>query len=156
MRPDPTPVSGMMPCEVSTLPLTVMRTTAGLALAATSIVADDSSMVTGWLVAPTVVPVGEVAVAATGFSSAPEAVSAATVPPDARTAARSAAPRTVPTPRPDRELDTELWVTGVAGTVPAGSYHRSGVGDVDGAASWRVQSGRASAGGGGELSGSGE
>ena len=57
ITPEPTPVSGMIPVEVSTLPLVVIRTTAGLTAAATSIVAEDSSIVTGWLFAPTVVPV---------------------------------------------------------------------------------------------------
>jgi hypothetical protein len=47
MTPEPTPVSGMIPFEVSTLPLTSMRTTAGLAFAATLMVAEDSSIVTG-------------------------------------------------------------------------------------------------------------
>jgi hypothetical protein len=53
----------MTPRLVSTLALTVMRTTAGLTLAATAIVADDSSMVTGWVV-PTFVPLGAVVAAA--------------------------------------------------------------------------------------------
>ena len=70
MTPEPTPVSGMMPVDVSTLPPTVIRTTAGLAFAATLIVADDSSIVTGWLLAPTVVTVGVDATAA-GRSKAP-------------------------------------------------------------------------------------
>jgi len=47
MTPEPTPFSGITPRLVSTLPVVVMRTTAGLTFPATSIVADDSSMVTG-------------------------------------------------------------------------------------------------------------
>src|SRR5262245_13810936 len=97
MIPEPTPVDGMIPLDVSTLPLVVILTTAGLALAATSIVADDSSMVTGWLLAPTVVPTGPLATAV-GWSNAPDASSARTVPPDARMADRRAAPSTVPVP----------------------------------------------------------
>jgi len=129
------------------LPLTVIRTTAGLAFAATSIVALDSSIVTGWLLAPTVVPVGVTAVAA-GRSKAPDAFSATTVPPEARTAARSAAPRTVPVPRPTREPWTAGSWTGAAGTVAAGSYQRSGVRAATGSGSSRAQSGRGSIGGG--------
>src|SRR5688572_29609261 len=97
MTPEPTPVSGMIPLDVSTPPLTVIRTTAGLAFAATLIVADDSSIVTGWLLAPTFVAFGVVETAA-GRSSAPVALRATSVPPDASTADRSAAARTVPRP----------------------------------------------------------
>ncbi len=128
MTPEPTPVSGMIPLDVSTLPLTLMRTTAGLAFAATLIVADDSSIVTGWLLAPTVVVVGVVDTGA-GRSSAPVALSATSVPPDASTADRSAAPKTVPSPlRPDFVPVTAPCVTGVGDTLAAGSYQRSGVG----------------------------
>src|SRR5919106_6281505 len=130
MTPEPTPVSGMIPLDVSTLPLTVMRTTAGLALAATLIVADDSSMVTGWLLAPTFVTVGVLDTGA-GRSSAPVALRATSVPPDASTADRIAAPRTVPRPlRPLRVPLTVPWVTGAGETASAGSYQRSGVGGV--------------------------
>ena len=86
MTPDPTPVSGMTPLlPAFAVPVTVMRTTAGLTLAATAIVADDSSMATGWTV-PTLVACGALAEAGAGRSSAPTADSAATVPTDASTA----------------------------------------------------------------------
>ena len=122
-------------------------TTAGLAFDATAIVADDSSIVTGWLLAPTVVPVVLVEVGVVS-SSAPVALSAKTVPPDARTADSRAAPTTVPTPdRPDLVEVTGVDATGAAGIVAAGSYQRSGVGWAGTVVSWRAQSGRASAGG---------
>src|SRR6476659_10052991 len=116
----------MIPLDVSTLPFEVLRTTAGLTAAATSIVADDSSMVTGWLFAPTVVPVAAVGVA-TGRSRTPVALSASTVPPEARTADSSAALKTVPIP-PRRRVAgwTLALVTGAAATEAAGSYQRSG------------------------------
>src|SRR4051812_45423122 len=119
----------MTPCDVSTFPLTVMRTTAGLAFDATSTVAEDSSIVTGWFVAPMVAPVGVVAVVAAGLSNAPEAFRATTVPPDARTADNSAAPRMVPMPRfvPEPPLTGPSW-TGLAGTVAAGSFPPPGGG----------------------------
>jgi hypothetical protein len=66
MTPEPTPVSGMTPWFGVDWLLTVMRTTAGLTLAATAIVADDSSIVTG-CVEPTVWP-GGVDVAAAGLA----------------------------------------------------------------------------------------
>ena len=152
MTPEPTPVSGMTPWFVLTLPVTVMRTTAGLTLAATAMVADDSSMVTGCVV-PTVWPAGPVEDAGAGWSSAPVAPSAKTVPPDARTAERSAAARTVgPEPRlvvrwtgattgVGVEASAETAPSGVVGVTGAGSYHRSG---VAAGLSWRDQSGRAS------------
>src|SRR3954471_6844062 len=99
MTPDPTPVAGMTPLfPESDAPVTVMRTTAGLTLAATEIVADDSSMVTGceapafvaWLDAGTGLP---------GWSGPPGARRARTVPPAASTADNSATARIEP-PRP--------------------------------------------------------
>ena len=58
MTPEPTPVSGMTPALPALLePVTVIRTTAGLTLAATAMVADDSLMATGWTV-PTLVAWG--------------------------------------------------------------------------------------------------
>ena len=70
MTPEPTPVSGMTPRSPAfALPVTVIRTTAGLTFAATAIVADDSSMVTG-LVAPTFVPVATEAAGAASVERA--------------------------------------------------------------------------------------
>src|SRR5688572_4959451 len=117
----------MIPFDVSTLAPVVIRTTAGLTAAATSMVAEFSSMVRGWLLAPTVVPVGPTCTVA-GRSSAPVARSARTVPPEARTAARTDASRSVPMPpRPDRPVSLPAGRTGVVGTDPAtaaGSYQR--------------------------------
>src|SRR3954468_21070566 len=80
MTPDPTPVGGMTPkLPVSDRPVMVMRTTAGLTADATAIVADDSSMATGWT-APALVAWDEVDTGA-GRSRAPAASSARTVPP---------------------------------------------------------------------------
>src|SRR5580765_3633040 len=100
-----------------------MRTTDGPALAATSMIAEDSSSVTGCLI------VAEFAfwllVAAIGArSKAPLAVRATTVPPEARMAAASAAMTTVPVPAPRRGAAT-------AGGLAAGavvSNQCSGVG----------------------------
>src|SRR6478752_1559942 len=125
MTPEPTPVSGMTPLLPSlVVPVTVIRTTAGLTFEATAIVADCSSIETGWR-APTLVPWATAAdVGAAGRSRAPAALNARTVPPDASTADRSAAA--------SRELPPVLLRggtgTALAGTgVAAGSYHRSGV-----------------------------
>src|SRR4051794_27473506 len=154
MTPEPTPVSGMTPWLVSTWLLTVMRTTAGLTLDATAIVADDSSIVTGW-VDPTVWPAGVVDEAGADRSSAPVAPSAKTVPPEARIADRTAAATTVP-PEPRVPVRWTGAVVGVGVTpgavVPAsgaaevgasgvGSYQRSG---VFAGASWRDHAGRLS------------
>ena len=113
----------MVPNSVVALPLVVILTTAGPALAATSMIAESSSMVTGWR-AETVAPTGEEAGWAC-CSKAPVALSATTVPPDARAAASSAAPTTVPAPLPRRGRS---GVTVVAGAGVAGSYQRSCVG----------------------------
>src|SRR5688572_12794129 len=149
MTPDPTPVSGMMPVEVSTSALVWMRTTAGLTAAATLIVAELSSTVTGWFVAPTVVAFG--AGTPLGRSSSPVARSASTVPPEARTADSNDAVTSMPTPpRPERAPPPAV-LTGAVGTAlgaGAGSYQRSGVGGAgSGSPSWRDQSVRASDGG---------
>src|SRR5690349_20833567 len=146
MTPEPTPVAGMIPVDVSTSLFVVMRTTPGLAADATSMVAEDSSIVTGWLFAATVEPVGEVA-GRTVRLSAPLAVSAATVPPEARTAARSAAPTIVPVPPRLVAGLTAAVATGAVAAAEAGSYQRSGVGATGGVSVWRDQSGRASGGG---------
>src|ERR671924_629034 len=89
MTPDPTPVSGICPPNAFVLtPSTVIRTTAGLTFAAAAMIADDSSIVTGcW--APTVVVVPLLDVGA-GRLSAPDALSARYMPPDAIVAARTA------------------------------------------------------------------
>ncbi len=125
MTPDPTPVAGMTPLLPESLaPVTVIRTTAGLTLAATAIVADDSSMVTGW-VEPVLVAWLDAGAGAIGRSSAPAAPSARTVPPEASTADSTAAARIVP-PRPPRP--PPLVVVAAAGVwLAAGSYQRSGV-----------------------------
>src|SRR4051794_11747012 len=86
-------------------------------------IADDSSRLTGCLT------VAELAFwllpgATAGRSKAPEAVNAATVPPDARTAAARAAAMTVPAPAPRRGCG----VTGRAATGAAVSNQCSGVG----------------------------
>ena len=126
---------------MSVLPVTVIRTTAGLTLAATAMVADVSSMVTG-LTAPTAVP------ARRRWSRRPGcgrgrrvAPSARTVPPEARTADSSAAAMTGPSRSAARS--SALTATAGAGAA-AGSYQRSGVGVAGGASYVRIQSGRAS------------
>ena len=68
--------------------------------------ADDSSIVTGWV---TEVLFAFDGVVEAGRSSAPVAVSAANVPPEARTAARSAADTIVPMPLPDRPPAAGCW-----------------------------------------------
>ncbi len=153
MTPEPTPVSGMIPLLVSALPETVIRTTAGLTLDATSMVADCSSMVTGWL-ALTFVPLFETG-AAPVRSSAPVADRATTVPPEARIADSAAARTTEPVElRPVRPAVVVVLVGGVAtGVVDpadvtgAGSYQRSGVTAGASSGSWRVQTGRGSGAG---------
>src|SRR4051812_50185592 len=124
MTPEPTPVSGMTPWLVSTWLLTVMRTTAGLTLDATAIVADDSSIVTGW-VDPTVWPAGVVDEAGADRSSAPVAPSAKTVPPEARIADRTAAAPTVP-PGPRGPLRRARGGVGVGGPPRAGGVGAGG------------------------------
>src|SRR4051812_1155708 len=96
MTPDPTPVVGIVsPIESVLVPSTVMRTTAGVTFAATSMIADDSSSVTGCF-APTVVPVVVAAGIGVWRSSAPDAFNARNVPPEPRTPARIAARMTCP------------------------------------------------------------
>src|SRR5688572_18987629 len=140
----------MMPLDVSTPPPIVIRTTAGLTAAATSIVAEFSLIGPGWLLAPTVVPVGP-AGSTVARSSAPVARRARTVPLEASTADRSAAAKSVPIPRrPDVLEPLDAGLTGVVGTDPAraaGSYQRSGVVAGGGSSSWRDQSLRGPDGG---------
>src|SRR6187455_3660680 len=146
MTPEPTPVSGMTPLLVSTLLDVVMRTTAGLTLAATAMVADDSSMLTGWLPL-TVEPLAATGLGV-GWSRAPVADRARTVPPEARTADRAAARTTEPVlDRLARPAEVVGAVTGVVAAVAAagaGSYQRSGVTAGAVAVSWRDQTGRGS------------
>src|SRR6187402_2794251 len=128
MTPEPTPVSGMAPDASGVVPPTVIRTTAGLTLAATSMVAEDSSMVTG-LVVPTLLPWPVVGMKAPPRSSAPLAPRTRTVPPAARTADRSETARIEPIPvclRVVPPLDGVTAATG-AGVAGAGSNQRSGV-----------------------------
>src|SRR5688500_16860738 len=138
----------MMPVEVSTFPPVVIRTTAGLTAAATSMVAELSVM--GRLVAPTVVPVGPAWTTA-GRSSTPLARRARTVPLEASTADRTdAARRVARPPRPDLPESLVAGRTGAVATVPgttAGSYQRSGVVAGSMPPSCRDQSVRGSAGG---------
>src|SRR6187397_1611512 len=127
MTPEPTPVAGMMPRSVFASPEVVICTTAGLTLAATSMVADDSSIVTG-CAEPTVWPV-ELDATGVGWSSEPVACSAMTVPPEASTAARRADATIMQAP--PREPVVWVGVGGATVAVPiagAGSYQRSGVG----------------------------
>ncbi len=108
------------------LPVTVIRTTAGLTLAATAIVADDSSMATGWVV-PAFVAGGTLVLVTAGRSSAPVAPRARTVPPDARTADSSETAMSEP-PRPRDRPVSGAGLAAVVGTAAgAGSYQRSGV-----------------------------
>src|SRR4249920_1391923 len=108
MTPEPTPVSGITPRSPPELPVTLIFTTAGLTLAATAMVADDSSMATGWTV-PAFVACGNPRLDAAGRSSAPAAPSARTVPPDARTADNSDAARI----EPGRGRVRAVWATEV-------------------------------------------
>src|SRR5947208_13847490 len=97
MTPEPTPVCGIVsPSPLVFVPSAVIRTTAGLTFAATSMIADDSSSVTGWR-APTVVLLdGTVPTGVVARLSAPDASRARKVPPDARMAPSSAASMTWP------------------------------------------------------------
>src|SRR5215210_4040680 len=115
MTPEPTPVAGIVPPMASGLvSLTVIRTTAGLTFAATSMIAEDSSSVTGCF-APTVVPPAVVAAGAREpRSSAPEALSAKNVPPEPRTAARMAARITWPSGDERRPRGVTATVSGRA------------------------------------------
>src|SRR4029079_3369150 len=138
MTPEPTPVSGITPrLPASVEPLTVIRTTAGLTLAATLIVADDSSIVTG-RGAPTLVPCAVTWFVTTRLR-APVALRPSTVPPAASTAESKATATSDPAPEPRRRGGVGFtgWVTG------AGSYQRSGVG-ATGVSQSRAQSARGS------------
>src|SRR5437660_12304329 len=94
MTPEPTPVCGIVsPSPLVFVPSAVIRTTAGLTFAATSMIADDSSSVTGWR-APTVVLLdGTVPTGVVARLSAPDASRARKVPPDARVAPSGGARR---------------------------------------------------------------
>ncbi len=118
-----------------------MRTTAGLTLAATSMVAEDSSRVTG-LTVPALLPwpvVGTIAVVAIEVAGRAEREDGAAGREDGgqqrdgqdRPDARSAS------------AEVELVVAAVTGTAGAGSYQRSGVGGTAPSID-RVHSGRAS------------
>src|SRR3954454_18064425 len=114
MIPEPTPVVGMVSPIASVLvPSTVIRTTAGVTLAATSMIADDSSSVTGCL-APSVVPVVVAAGSVAWRSSAPDAFRARNVPPDPRTPARIAARMTCPSGDVRRPRGATATVSGRA------------------------------------------
>src|SRR5262245_44651702 len=96
MIPEPTPDSGIVPPPPSgDWPVAVIRTTAGLTFAATSMIADDSSRVTDWWVAVWVLPPDPA-----GRFRAPVASRTTTVPPEARTAESTAARTTVRVPAP--------------------------------------------------------
>src|SRR6187397_2415094 len=116
MKPEPTPVAGTPPNgSVVSPPLpVVILTTAGPSLAATSITADDSSIVTGCV--PPVVVALPIEAGGTGWSKAPLRSSTSTVPPDATTADRSDAAITVPRPGPWRR-----GLTGAAGVAAYGA-----------------------------------
>src|SRR5688572_5057318 len=148
MTPEPTP-SCSRSGAASTAAAVVILTTAGPALAATSTTADDSSMEIGWRT------VAVSAFAAGGgvvLSRAPEAVSAAKVPPEARTADSSAIPRTVPGP----VLPRRRSVTVATGCRGADSNQRSGVVGAGAGSVQRalVQSFRGAGGGVNEADGS--
>ena len=121
-------------------------TTAGPTRSAAPITADDSSMVTGCWPAMGCATLGFEAGA--GWSNAPARSRATTVPPEASTAARSAAATTVPAPAPPRLRGCGAgWTVSVpyaggggvpepvagwpqAGVVPYGAWARSRVGLV--------------------------
>ena len=71
MMPEPTPSDGIVVGSVVAFAELTIRTTAGLTLAATEMIADDSSILTGWG-AVAIWPDGAEAGGA-GWSSAPEA-----------------------------------------------------------------------------------
>src|SRR3954447_21936406 len=124
IRPEPTPAAGTPPNGSVEAPPVVILTTAGLSLAATSMTAEDSLMVTGC--------VPPVAVAlptdddGTGRSNAPERSRTSTVPPEATTADSSEAATIVARPGPDRRalVGTTGTGSGAAGLdVQAGWLH---------------------------------
>ena len=102
MKPEPTPSDGTVPNGSVVVPSVVIFTTAGPTLAAASMTAEDSLMVTGWV--PVVWPLPMPDVCA-GRLKTPCWPSTATVPPEARTADRADATITVPTPAPRRWRD---------------------------------------------------
>src|SRR5436190_8907165 len=103
------------PLPVSAAPVTLIFTTAGLTFDATAIVADCSSMATGWtepaLDACATAGAGEMA----GRSSAPAALSAITVPPAARMAESRDAAINGPAPPPVRRRLAGTVETAAAG-----------------------------------------
>src|SRR3954452_17436839 len=133
MTPEQTPVDGTVVPSNSPVPWTVMRTTAGLTRADASMIADDSSIVTGcpgWLL-EVCVPTGRIDWA--GRPSTPVSARSAIVPPDASTADRTDARTTGPNPMPRRVAPRAS--TGDRGEVAAAgalSYQRSGPREVDG------------------------
>ena len=123
MIPEPTPSVGTLPKGSVPWPSTVILTTAGPTFAAASMTAEDSSMVTGcWPMTCCTEPAPD---AAAGRSRAPVLSRISTVPPDARTADRSDAARTVPTPVPPRRCAGAAEVSGATGgaTGAAGRPH---------------------------------
>jgi hypothetical protein len=122
MIPEPTPCWVCWTTLFGSMPSVKIRTTDGLAFAATSMMADDSSRLTGCLtVAGFALELGACVTIVVRFR-APLAFNATTVPPDARMAAARAAASTVPVP-------LERRVGGAAGRAaagPAASNQRSG------------------------------
>src|SRR3982751_6574792 len=97
MTPEPIPVWGIvLPSSFVFLPSAVIRTTAGLTLAATSMIADDSSSVTGCRAPIAVAFEADAPAGVVVRLSAPDASRARNVPPEARTAPRIAARSTWP------------------------------------------------------------
>src|SRR4029079_10384066 len=124
MIPEPMPsVCWVWSMLFGSTPCSKIRTTDGPALAATSMIAEDSSSLRGWLMELASGPAAVAGLGAAGWSNAPVAFSAATVPPEASTAARRAAPITEPAPGP-RRVDR---VTGGVAAPPPLSNQRSGV-----------------------------
>src|SRR4051794_9518566 len=97
MTPEPIPVCGIvLPSPLVFVPSAVIRTTAGLTLAATAMIAGDSSSVTRCPAPTGVLPGAVVPTGVVDRLSAPDAFSARKVPPEARMAASSAARMTWP------------------------------------------------------------
>ena len=100
MIPEPIPCVVCWVMLFGSTPSSKIRTTDGPALEATSMMADDSSTLTGWRTDAALGLLPFAPVDGPVRSNAPLAFRAITVPPDARTAAASAAARTVPAPPP--------------------------------------------------------
>src|SRR3954451_19185023 len=134
MIPEPTPVSGIEdPNWLLAWLDEVIWTTAGPTFSATCVTAELSLIVSGWL-EEVFVPAATLAagLGVTRFS-APVAPSAASVPPDARTAEIRLAARIVPRPMPLRRRSATTGAV-TAGEAGAGSNQRSGVGERSSAA----------------------